>query len=300
MKPRNIKIGIIQQHNTADISDNMSRLETKILRLAHEGAQLVVLQELHDSLYFCQTEDTQCFDLARPMPGEITKHYAAIAQKAAVVLVTSLFERRAPGLYHNTAAVFETDGSLCGTYRKMHIPDDPGYYEKFYFTPGDIGFRPIETSVGKLGVQVCWDQWYPEGARLMALRGADLLIYPTAIGYDQRDTDEEKQRQREAWTTVQRGHAVANGLPVVAVNRVGFEPHPDDPSKGIEFWGSSFVAGPQGEILYRAPQDSEANQIIDIDLARSEEVRRWWPFLRDRRIDQYNQINQRFIDTDNK
>ena len=300
MKPRNIKIGIIQQHNTADISDNMSRLETKILRLAHEGAQLVVLQELHDSLYFCQTEDTQCFDLARPMPGEITKHYAAIAQKAAVVLVTSLFERRAPGLYHNTAAVFETDGSLCGTYRKMHIPDDPGYYEKFYFTPGDIGFRPIETSVGKLGVQVCWDQWYPEGARLMALRGADLLIYPTAIGYDQRDTDEEKQRQREAWTTVQRGHAVANGLPVVAVNRVGFEPHPDDPSKGIEFWGSSFVAGPQGEILYRAPQDSEANQIIDIDLARSEEVRRWWPFLRDRRIDQYNQINQRFIDTENK
>lgn len=300
MKPRNIKIGIIQQHNTADISDNMSRLETKILRLAREGAQLVVLQELHDSLYFCQTEDTQCFDLARPMPGEITKHYAAIAQKAAVVLVTSLFERRAPGLYHNTAAVFETDGSLCGTYRKMHIPDDPGYYEKFYFTPGDIGFRPIETSVGKLGVQVCWDQWYPEGARLMALRGADLLIYPTAIGYDQRDTDEEKQRQREAWTTVQRGHAVANGLPVVAVNRVGFEPHPDDPSKGIEFWGSSFVAGPQGEILYRAPQDSEANQIIDIDLARSEEVRRWWPFLRDRRIDQYDQINQRFIDTDNK
>ncbi|MDD6784420.1 MAG: carbon-nitrogen hydrolase [Prevotellaceae bacterium] len=300
MKPRNIKIGIIQQHNTADISDNMSRLETKILRLAREGAQLVVLQELHDSLYFCQTEDTQCFDLARPMPGEITKHYAAIAQKAAVVLVTSLFERRAPGLYHNTAAVFETDGSLCGTYRKMHIPDDPGYYEKFYFTPGDIGFRPIETSVGKLGVQVCWDQWYPEGARLMALRGADLLIYPTAIGYDQRDTDEEKQRQREAWTTVQRGHAVANGLPVVAVNRVGFEPHPDDPSKGIEFWGSSFVAGPQGEILYRAPQDSEANQIIDIDLARSEEVRRWWPFLRDRRIDQYNQINQRFIDTENK
>lgn len=300
MKPRNIKIGIIQQHNTADISDNMSRLETKILRLAHEGAQLVVLQELHDSLYFCQTEDTQCFDLAHPMPGEITKHYAAIAQKAAVVLVTSLFERRAPGLYHNTAAVFETDGSLCGTYRKMHIPDDPGYYEKFYFTPGDIGFRPIETSVGKLGVQVCWDQWYPEGARLMALRGADLLIYPTAIGYDQRDTDEEKQRQREAWTTVQRGHAVANGLPVVAVNRVGFEPHPDDPSKGIEFWGSSFVAGPQGEILYRAPQDSEANQIINIDLARSEEVRRWWPFLRDRRIDQYNQINQRFIDTENK
>ena len=300
MKPRNIKIGIIQQHNTADISDNMSRLETKILQLAHEGAQLVVLQELHDSFYFCQTEDTQCFDLARPMPGEITKHYAAIAQKAAVVLVTSLFERRAPGLYHNTAAVFETDGSLCGTYRKMHIPDDPGYYEKFYFTPGDIGFRPIETSVGKLGVQVCWDQWYPEGARLMALRGADLLIYPTAIGYDQRDTDEEKQRQREAWTTVQRGHAVANGLPVVAVSRVGFEPHPDNPSKGIEFWGSSFVAGPQGEILYRAPQDSEANQIIDIDLARSEEVRRWWPFLRDRRIDQYNQINQRFIDTENK
>ena len=296
MTKRILKAGIIQQHNTSDINDNIGRLETKIKSLASQGAQLIVLQELHNSLYFCQTEDTRMFDLAEPIPGVDTERYSAIAKEAGVVLVTSLFERRATGLYHNTAVVFDSDGSTCGKYRKMHIPDDPGYYEKFYFTPGDIGFEPIDTSIGRLGVQVCWDQWYPEGARLMALKGADLLIYPTAIGYDSRDTDEEQQRQREAWTTVQRGHAVANGLPVIAVNRVGFEPHPDTEGEGIEFWGSSFVAGPQGEFLYRAPHNAEAEQIVEIDMTRSEEVRRWWPFLRDRRIENYSNLTKRFID----
>ena len=298
MTEKKINIGIIQQHNTADIADNISRLEAKTIKLAAQGAQLVVLQELHNSLYFCQTEDTQRFDLANPIPGPDTQRFAALARKAGVVLVTSLFERRATGLYHNTAVVFDSDGTICGKYRKMHIPDDPGYYEKFYFTPGDIGFKPIDTSVGRLGVQICWDQWYPEGARLMALSGADLLIYPTAIGYDSRDTAEEQERQREAWTTVQRGHAVANGLPVITVNRVGFEPHPGSslPDDGIEFWGGSFVAGPQGELLYRASKTEEAEQIVTIDLNRSEEVRRWWPFLRDRRIEDYSDLQKRFVD----
>lgn len=298
MTEKKLNIGIIQQHNTADIADNISRLEAKTIKLATQGAQLVVLQELHNSLYFCQTEDTQRFDLANPIPGPDTQRFAALAQRAGVVLVTSLFERRATGLYHNTAVVFDSDGSICGKYRKMHIPDDPGYYEKFYFTPGDIGFKPIDTSVGRLGVQICWDQWYPEGARLMALNGADLLIYPTAIGYDSRDTAEEQERQREAWTTVQRGHAVANGLPVITVNRVGFEPHPGSslPDDGIEFWGGSFVAGPQGELLYRASKTEEAEQIVTIDLNRSEEVRRWWPFLRDRRIEDYSDLQKRFVD----
>lgn len=291
-----LKVGIIQQHNTSDVAENIARLETKILNLSSHGAQLIVLQELHNSLYFCQTEDTDRFDLANPIPGIDTERYSQIAKKANVVLVTSLFERRATGLYHNTAVVFDTDGSMCGKYRKMHIPDDPGYYEKFYFTPGDLGFTPINTSIGRLGVQVCWDQWYPEGARLMALAGAEILIYPTAIGYDMHDSQEEQERQREAWTTVQRGHAVANGLPVVAVNRVGFEPHPDHAGEGIEFWGSSFVVGPQGEFLYRAPKDSEDEQIVEVNIARSEQVRRWWPFLRDRRIENYSNLSKRFID----
>ncbi len=298
MKRDKLDIGIIQQHNTADTGDNVARLESKIKGLAAGGAQLVVLQELHNGLYFCQTEEVANFDLAHHIPGPDTERFSAIAREAGVVLVTSLFERRAAGLYHNTAVVFDTDGSVCGKYRKMHIPDDPGYYEKFYFTPGDTGFRPIDTSVGRLGVQVCWDQWYPEGARLMALAGAELLVYPTAIGYDARDSREEQERQREAWTTVQRGHAVANGLPVVAVNRVGFEPHPYAAHKddGIEFWGSSFVAGPQGELIWRAPSDSEAEQIVTVSMARSEEVRRWWPFLRDRRIDDYGDLTKRFAD----
>lgn len=297
---KNLKIGIVQQHNIADREDNMRRLAERVTTLAGQGAQLIVLQELHNSLYFCQTEDVDRFDLAEPVPGPSTEYYGGLARKLGVVIVSSLFERRAPGLYHNTAVVFERDGSVAGTYRKMHIPDDPGYYEKFYFTPGDLGFHPIDTSVGRLGVLVCWDQWYPEAARLMALQGADLLIYPTAIGYDSRDTHEEQERQREAWTTVMRGHAVANGLPVVAVNRVGFEQtHPDassDGAEGILFWGSSFVAGPQGELLYRASAEQEEQTVIDIDLARCEQVRRWWPFLRDRRIDAYGDVVRRFID----
>ena len=290
MDKRKINIGIIQQHNTADSADNIKRLDTKIERLAQQGAQLVVLQELHNTLYFCQEEKTSNFDLAHPIPGHESEHLARLAKKCGVVLVSSLFERRAAGLYHNTAVVFDTDGSVCGKYRKMHIPDDPGYYEKFYFTPGDLGFQPIRTSLGKLGVMVCWDQWYPEAARAMALRGAELLIYPTAIGYDDNDPTDEQERQREAWTTVQRGHAVANGLPVIAVNRVGIE------APGIHFWGSSFVAGPQGELLYNAPKDEEAEAIVSIDLARSEEVRRWWPFLRDRRIEEYGSLTCRYDD----
>lgn len=291
-----MKIGILQQHNTANVADNKNRLAQGITDLAKRGAELIVLQELHNSLYFCQIETVDNFDLAEPIPGPSTDFYAQLAKDLGVVIVTSLFERRAPGLYHNTAVVIERDGTIAGKYRKMHIPDDPAYYEKFYFTPGDLGFQPIQTSVGKLGVLVCWDQWYPEAARLMALRGAELLIYPTAIGYALYDTEEEQQRQREAWTTVMRGHAVANGLPVIAVNRVGFEPDPSEQTGGIQFWGSSFVAGPQGELCYRASEHDEESQIVEVDLRHSEDVRRWWPFLRDRRIDQYSDITRRFID----
>ena len=291
-----MKIGIIQQHNTADIKQNMTRLAESIKNLAKNGAELIVLQELHNSLYFCQVEDVDNFDLAEPIPGPSTDCFSQLAKENNVVIVTSLFERRTAGLYHNTAVVIEKDGSIAGKFRKMHIPDDPAYYEKFYFTPSDLGFRPIQTSVGCLGVQVCWDQWYPEGARLMALAGAEILIYPTAIGYAASDDEAEQQRQREAWTTVQRGHAVANGLPVVSVNRVGFEPDPSRQTQGIQFWGSSFVAGPQGELLYRASENEEETAIIDVDLAHSENVRRWWPFLRDRRIESYSPILNRFND----
>ncbi|MBQ7156231.1 MAG: carbon-nitrogen hydrolase [Bacteroidaceae bacterium] len=291
-----MKVGIIQQACSTDVKANIQKLCDSIRKAAHQGAELVVLQELHNSVYFCQTENTEHFDLAEPIPGPSTEVYGALAKELGIVLVTSLFERRAAGLYHNTAVVFEKDGSIAGKYRKMHIPDDPAYYEKFYFTPGDMGFHPIQTSVGRLGVQVCWDQWYPEGARLMALQGAELLIYPTAIGYESTDTEEEQQRQREAWTTVQRGHAVANGIPVIAVNRTGYEPDPSGQTNGIKFWGSSFVAGPQGEMLYRAPIDEEVVTVIDIDMKRSENVRRWWPFLRDRRIEGFGGLTKRFID----
>ena len=293
---RELKIGILQQHNVASRKVNMTRLAEGIVDLARRGAQLIVLQELHNSLYFCQTESVDNFELAEPIPGPSTNFFGEIAKQLGVVIVTSLFERRAPGLYHNTAVVIEKDGSIAGKYRKMHIPDDPAYYEKFYFTPGDLGFQPIQTSVGRLGVQVCWDQWYPEGARLMALAGAEILIYPTAIGYESTDTPEEQQRQRVAWTTVQRGHAVANGLPVVAVNRVDYEPDPSGQTNGIQFWGSSFVAGPQGELLYQASTDEEESVIINIDMERSENVRRWWPFLRDRRIDEFGELTKRFRD----
>lgn len=291
-----MKTGIIQQHNTPDIPGNRRRLGEKIKALASEGARLVVLQELHDSLYFCQTESVDNFDLAVEIPSATTEFYSETARENGIVLVTSLFERRAAGLYHNTAVVFESDGSIAGKYRKMHIPDDPAYYEKFYFTPGDMGFEPIATSVGRLGVLVCGDQWYPEAARLMAMRGAEMLIYPTAIGWESSDSEDEKKRQREAWVTVQRGHAVANGLPVVTVNRVGFEPDPSGVTGGISFWGSSFIAGPQGEFLYQAPDDSEAMAVVDIDLKRSEQVRRWWPFLRDRRIDSFSGLTRRYLD----
>lgn len=290
------KIGMLQLHIVADVNENMRRLKEGIEDLAARGAQLVVLQELHNTLYFCQTENVELFDLAEPIPGPSTEFYGEIARRCGVVIVTSLFEKRAPGLYHNTAVVIEKDGTIAGTYRKMHIPDDPAYYEKFYFTPGDLGFHPIDTSVGRLGVLVCWDQWYPEAARLMALQGAEILIYPTAIGYESSDTPEEQERQREAWTTVQRGHAVANGLPVITVNRVGFEPDPSGQTKGIEFWGSSFVAGPQGELHYQASNDDEESLIVEVDLKHSEHVRRWWPFLRDRRIDEYGDILKRYID----
>lgn len=292
-----MRTSLIQQHNTGDLRDNRLRLGEKIRSAAADGAELIVLQELHDGLYFCQTEDVDLFDLAEPIPGPATDFYGELAQELGVVIVTSLFEKRAPGLYHNTAVVLERDGSIAGVYRKMHIPDDPGYYEKFYFTPGDLGFHPIETSVGRLGLLVCWDQWYPEAARLMALAGAELLIYPTAIGYDDRDDREEQERQRTAWQLVMRGHAVANGLPVIAVNRVGREPAPgDDPEAGITFWGSSFATGPQGEMLTELPLDEEATEIIDIDLKRCELVRRWWPFLRDRRIDHYDDLTKRYRD----
>ena len=291
-----MKIGLIQQQNVADVKQNMQHLAMKIRELSQQGAELIVLQELHNSLYFCQVERVDNFDLAEPIPGPSTDFFGNLAKELGVVIVTSLFERRAPGLYHNTAVVLEKDGSIAGKYRKMHIPDDPAYYEKFYFTPGDLGFHPIQTSVGRLGVLVCWDQWYPEAARLMALQGADLLIYPTAIGYESSDTPDEQERQRMAWQTVQRGHAVANGLPVVIVNRIGLEPDPSQQTNGIQFWGTSFVAGPQGELLFEAPKDQEVATIVDVDMQRSEQVRRWWPFLRDRRIENYGDITRRFID----
>ncbi len=291
-----MKVGILQQRVTEDVKANMRHIAEGIERLAGDGAQLVVLQELHNSLYFCQTEDVDNFNLAEPVPGPSTEFYGGLARRFGVVIVTSLFEKRAAGLYHNTAVVMERDGSIAGKYRKMHIPDDPAYYEKFYFTPGDIGFHPIDTSVGRLGVLVCWDQWYPEAARLMALQGAEILVYPTAIGYADSDTPDEQERQREAWTTVQRGHAVANGLPVVTANRVGFEPDPSGQTKGISFWGSSMAVGPQGEMLWRAGRDEEESAVIDIDMSRCEQVRRWWPFLRDRRIEEYGDILKRFVD----
>lgn len=293
---RKLKVGFLQQHNVADRKTNIIRLAEGIADLAKRGAQLIVLQELHNSLYFCQVEDVDNFDLAETIPGPSTNLFGDLARRYGVVIVTSLFEKRAAGLYHNTAVVIERDGTIAGTYRKMHIPDDPAYYEKFYFTPGDLGFRPIDTSVGRLGVQVCWDQWYPEGARLMALAGAELLIYPTAIGYAANDDAEEQQRQRRAWQTVQRGHAVANGLPVVAVNRVGFEPDPSGQTEGIMFWGTSFVAGPQGEIIYEASDNDEESIIVSIDLDHSEQVRRWWPFLRDRRIEEFGDLTKRYRD----
>ena len=293
---RELKIGFLQQHNVADRMDNMKRLAEGITDLAKRGAELIVLQELHNGLYFCQTEEVENFDQAEPIPGPSTAFYGELAKQLGVVIVTSLFEKRTTGLYHNTAVVIEKDGSIAGKYRKMHIPDDPAYYEKFYFAPGDLGFHPIDTSVSRLGVLVCWDQWYPEAARLMALQGAEILIYPTAIGYAANDDEAEQQRQREAWTTVMRGHAVANGLPVIAVNRVGFEEDPSQQTDGIQFWGSSFVAGPQGELIYRASDDEEESIIVEIDMEHNELVRRWWPFLRDRRIDAYNDILKRFID----
>lgn len=293
---KELKIGFLQQHNTADVRGNILLLAEGVADLARRGAELIVLQELHNSLYFCQVEDVNNFDLAEPIPGPSTQMFGELARQYGVVIVTSLFERRAPGLYHNTAVVIERDGTIAGKYRKMHIPDDPAYYEKFYFTPGDLGFKPIDTSVGRLGVMVCWDQWYPEAARLMALRGAELLIYSTAIGYALSDEPDEQQRQRRAWQTVQRGHAVANGLPVVTVNRVGFEPDPSGQTGGIQFWGTSFVAGPQGELFYEASEDEEESIIVSIDMEHSEQVRRWWPFLRDRRIDDYAEITKRYID----
>lgn len=290
-----MKIGIIQQSNCDNVEQNKQKLADNIRKVAAEGAELIVLQELHNSLYFCQVESTQNFSLAEPIPGPSTEFYSAIAAECKVVLVTSLFEARAKGLYHNTAVVFDKDGSMAGKYRKMHIPDDPAYYEKFYFTPGDIGFRPIRTSIGTLGVQVCWDQWYPEGARLMALRGADLLIYPTAIGWESSDTKEEQERQLGAWQTVQRGHAVANGIPVIAVNRCGHEPDPSGMTNGIQFWGHSFVAGPQGEFLAHFGEE-EQTAVVEVSIERSESVRQWWPFLRDRRIEEYAPITKRFLD----
>ena len=291
---RTIKTAIIQQSASPEAAVNRANIAAKVRQLAADGAQLIVNQELHDSLYFCQTENVDLCSLAVAIPGEATDFYSALAKETGTVIVTSLFERRAPGLYHNTAVVFDSDGSIAGEYRKMHIPDDPAYYEKFYFTPGDLGFEPVDTSLGRIGVLVCWDQWYPEAARLMALAGAEMLVYPTAIGWESTDTDAEKERQRQAWITIQRAHAIANGIPVVAVNRVGHEPDPSGATNGILFWGSSFVAGPQGEFLYQAPTDTETTAIVDIDMTRSEQVRRWGPFLRDRRIDAYSDLTKRF------
>ena len=290
-----MKVGLVQQANTADRAANIEKLQRHIRQAAAEGAELVVLQELHNGLYFCQTEDTNLFDQAEPIPGPSTELFGALAKELGIVLVLSLFERRAPGLYHNTAVVIEKDGSIAGKYRKMHIPDDPAYYEKFYFTPGDLGFEPIDTSVGRLGMLVCWDQWYPEAARLMAMRGAELLIYPTAIGWESSDTEEEKARQLGAWVTVQRGHAVVNGLPVISVNRTGHEPDPSGQTNGIQFWGNSFVAGPQGELITTLPNDEEVVRVVEVDKLRSEQVRRWWPFFRDRRIDAFEGLTRRFL-----
>lgn len=290
-----MKVGIIQQSNTSDVNSNIEKLEKNIRAVAKEGAELVVLQEIHNTLYFCQVEDVDNFDLAETIPGASTDRFGKLAKELGVVIVLSLFEKRAPGLYHNTAVVMEKDGTIAGKYRKMHIPDDPAYYEKFYFTPGDLGFKPIETSVGKLGVLICWDQWYPEAARLMAMNGAEILIYPTAIGYESSDPEEEKQRQRNAWIISQRGHAVANGLPVVSVNRVGYEADPSGQTNGVTFWGNSFVVGPQGEFLYEAG-DNEEIKVVEIDKQRTEQVRRWWPFFRDRRIDAFGDITKRYID----
>ena len=291
-----MKLGLVQQANSSDRAANIEKLKQNIRACALQGAELVVLQELHNGLYFCQTENTEVFDQAEPIPGPSTEGFGALAKELGIVLVLSLFEKRAPGLYHNTAVVIEKDGAIAGKYRKMHIPDDPAYYEKFYFTPGDIGFEPIQTSLGKLGVLVCWDQWYPEAARLMALKGAELLIYPTAIGWESSDTDDEKARQLNAWIISQRAHAVANGLPVISVNRVGHEPDPSGQTNGILFWGNSFVAGPQGEFLAQAGNDHPENMVVEIDMERSENVRRWWPFLRDRRIDEYEGLTKRFLD----
>lgn len=290
-----MKIGLIQQSNGADRVANSVKLQKNIRTCAAQGAELIVLQELHNGLYFCQTEDTAVFDQAESIPGPSTEIFGALARELGIVLVLSLFERRAPGLYHNTAVVIEKDGSIAGKYRKMHIPDDPAYYEKFYFTPGDLGFEPVQTSAGKLGVLVCWDQWYPEAARLMAMKGAELLIYPTAIGWESSDTEEEKMRQLGAWVTVQRGHAVANGLPVISVNRVGHEADPSGQTGGIRFWGNSFVAGPQGELLAELSNDEEEVRVVEVDKARSENVRRWWPFFRDRRIDAFGGLTERFL-----
>lgn len=291
-----MKTGIIQQANSGNRDENISRLESKIRKLAGEGAELIVLQELHNGLYFCQTEETSLFDQAETIPGPSTERFGKLAAELQVVIVLSLFEKRAAGLYHNSSVVMERDGFIAGVYRKMHIPDDPAYYEKFYFTPGDLGFQPIDTSAGRLGVLVCWDQWYPEAARLMALAGAELLIYPTAIGWESSDNPEEQNRQRDAWVTVQRGHAVANGLPVIAVNRTGYEADPSEQTGGIRFWGSSFVCGPQGEMLWQAATDEEVEQIVEIDKQRTENVRRWWPFFRDRRIEAYGDLTRRWID----
>ena len=290
-----MKVGLVQQKNTADIPANIQKLQDNIRKAAAMGAELVVLQELHNGLYFCQTENTELFNQAEPIPGPSTETFGKLAKELGIVLVLSLFERRAPGLYHNTAVVLEKDGSIAGKYRKMHIPDDPAYYEKFYFTPGDLGFEPIDTSVGRLGVLVCWDQWYPEAARLMAMRGAEMLIYPTAIGWESTDTDEEKKRQLNAWITVQRGHAVANGLPVITVNRTGHEADPSGQTNGIQFWGNSCVAGPQGELLAEFTNDQEEVRVVEIDKSRSENVRRWWPFFRDRRIDAFDGLTKRFL-----
>lgn len=291
-----IKVGIVQHSFSPDVDSNRARNLTAIENLASEGADLIVLSELHDSLYFCQTEDVENFRYAEAIPGDFTEIYSEAAAANNVVIVTSMFERRAPGLYHNTAIIFERDGKIAGKYRKMHIPDDPGFYEKFYFAPGDLGFEPVNTSVGRLGVMVCWDQWYPEGARLMTLKGAELLIYPTAIGWNPDDSPEEKMRQLDAWITIQRSHAVANGIPVISVNRNGFEEDFSGQTSGIDFWGSSFVTGPQGEILFMAPDNAPMEKIVEIDLDRSENVRQWWPYLRDRRIDAYNSLTSRYID----
>jgi len=296
MKTRSVKAALIQHADQGDVDSNLALIGTEVATAAADGAQLVLLQELHNGPYFCQSEDTACFDLAETIPGPTSEHLAALAARHGVVIVASLFERRAPGIYHNTAVVLERDGTLLGRYRKMHIPDDPGFYEKFYFTPGDLGFTPIETSLGRLGVLVCWDQWYPEAARLMALAGAEMLLYPTAIGWDPRDDEAEMQRQRDAWVTVQRAHAVANGLPVMVCNRVGQECDPGGATAGIRFWGHSFVSGPQGEVLACAGTDEAQLLVSDIDLHRSESVRRIWPFLRDRRIDAYDEILKRYRD----